>query len=212
VQPAIVYTGVVSDSNEHRAGAVTPPTLIRVEDFLNTLDERRFERRGRRHAGGDALVTEADLAAWLVGRGLLPPDEPVDRESVALALALRRALRGALAARTGQQQETETGHDAAAVLRSLPLRLELDSGGEAVLRPAEGGARGAVAALAADIAVAAAAGVWPRLKMCGHVDCRWVFYDGSRNGRGRWCAMDVCGNRAKTHAYRQRHAATRSQQ
>jgi len=59
--------------------------------------------------------------------------------------------------------------------------------------------------------LAAAAGVWPRLKMCGHVDCRWVFYDGSRNGRGRWCAMAACGNRAKTSAYRQRHAATKSQ-
>ncbi len=210
MQPAILYTGVVSDGNERRAGAATPPALIRVEDFLNTLDERRFERRGRRHAGGDLLATEADLAAWLVGRGLLPPDEPVDRESFALALALRRALRGALAARAGQQQETD--HDAAAVLRSLPLRLELDPAGEAVLRPAEAGVRGALAVLAADIAAAAAAGVWPRLKMCGHVDCRWVFYDGSRNGRGRWCAMDVCGNRAKTHAYRQRHAATRSQQ
>ncbi len=202
----------MSDSNERRAGVATPPALIRVEDFLNTLDERRFERRGRRHAGGDALVTEADLAAWLVGRGLLSPGEPVDRESFELALALRRALRGALAARAGQQQKTETDLDAAAVLRSLPLRLELDPGGEAALRPAEAGARGAVAGLAADIAVAAAAGVWPRLKMCGHGDCRWVFYDGSRNGRGRWCAMDVCGNRAKTHAYRQRHAATRSQQ
>jgi len=156
------------------------------------------------------VVAEADLATWLVGRGLLPPGEPVDRESFALALTLRRALRGALAVRAGQQQETD--HDAAAVLRSLPLRLELDPAGEAVLRPAEAGARGAVAALAADIAVATAAGVWPRLKMCGHVDCRWVFYDGSRNGRGRWCAMDVCGNRAKTHAYRQRQAATRSQQ
>jgi len=42
--------------------------------------------------------------------------------------------------------------------------------------------------------------------MCAHGDCRWVFYDGSRNGRGRWCTMDVCGNRAKTRAYRQRHA------
>jgi len=202
----------VSDSNERRVGAETPPALIHVEDFLNTLDERRFERRGRRHAGGDALTTEADLAAWLVGRGMLPPNEPVDRESFELALALRRALRGALAARAGQQQEPETDPDAAAVLRSLPLRLEVDHGGEAALRPAEGGARGAIAVLAADIAVAAAAGVWPRLKMCGHVDCRWVFYDGSRNGRGRWCAMDVCGNRAKTHAYRQRQAETRSRQ
>jgi len=202
MQPSIVYTGVVSDSTEDRADAATPPALTRVEDFLNTLDERRFARHGQRHVGGDLLATEADLAVWLAGHGLLQLGERVDGESFALALALRRALRAALAARAGQ--ETDPG--ARAVLPSLPLRLAVDREGEAALLPAEDGARGAIAALAADVAVAAAGGAWARLKMCGHGDCRWVFYDGSRNGRGRWCAMDVCGNRAKTHAYRQRHA------
>jgi len=183
----------------------TPPTLTRVEDFLNTLDERRFARHGQRHAGGDMLATEADLAAWLAGHGLLQLGEQVDGESFALALALRRALRAALAARAGH--ETDPG--ARAVLPSLPLRLAVDQGGGAALLPAEDGARGAIAALAGGGGAGGAArggGAWPRLKMCGHGDCRWVFYDGSRNGRGRWCTMDVCGNRAKTRAYRQRHA------
>ncbi len=202
MQPSIVYTGVVSDSNEDRVGAATPPVLTRVEGFLNTLDERRFARHGQRHAGEDLLATEADLVVWLARHGLLQPGEQVDGESFALALALRRALRAALAARAGQ--ETDPG--ALAAFPSLPLRLAVDGGGGAALLPAEDGARGAIAALAADVAVAAAGGVWPRLKMCAHGDCRWVFYDGSRNGRGRWCTMDVCGNRAKTHAYRQRHA------
>lgn len=202
MQPSIVYTGVVRDTDEDRAGVATPPTLTRVEDFLNTLDERRFARHGQRHAGGDLLATEADLAAWLAGHGLLQPGEQVDGESFALALALRHALRVALATKAGQ--ETDPG--ARAVLPSLPLRLAVDRGGGAALLPAEDGARGAIAALAADVAVAATGGAWSRLKMCAHGDCRWVFYDGSRNGRGRWCTMDVCGNRVKTRAYRQRHA------
>jgi len=197
-----VYTGVVNDINEGRAGVPTPPALTRVEGFLNTLDERRFARHGQRHAGGDMLATEANLALWLAGHGLLQPGEQVDGESFALALALRRALREALAARAGQQ--TDPG--VLGVLPPLPLRLAVDCEGGAALLPAEDGARGAVAALAADVAVASAGGAWSRLKMCGHSDCRWVFYDGSRNGLGRWCAMDVCGNRAKTRAYRERHA------
>ena len=178
--------------------------LSRVHAFLNTLDERHFRRRGRRHAGGDILVTHADLETWLAGHDLLPRGESVDDETVALARALRHVLRATLAARAGHTVESEP--DTSGILRALPVRLALDPAGQAALRPVDSGGRGALAALTAEIAAAAATGQWARLKMCGHSDCHWVFYDGSRNGRGRWCAMGTCGNRAKTHAYRQRHA------
>jgi predicted RNA-binding Zn ribbon-like protein len=59
----------------------------------------------------------------------------------------------------------------------------------------------------AGLALSAAAGTWDRLKICAAPDCRWVFYDVSRNGAGRWCSMRSCGNRDKTRTYRQRHAA-----
>jgi predicted RNA-binding Zn ribbon-like protein len=181
--------------------------LRHVEAFLNTLDERSFVRRGQRHLGGDLLADEEALAYWLVGRGLLHPGEPVDRESFALALALRRTLRGALAARTG----LGAGSNAAAVLESLPLCLGVDPSGTVRLRPLEeGSARGAIASLAADVANAVAAGTWNRLKMCASANCRWVVYDHSRNGLGRWCAMSSCGNRAKTRTYRQRRSTSES--
>jgi predicted RNA-binding Zn ribbon-like protein len=47
-----------------------------------------------------------------------------------------------------------------------------------------------------------AASSWPRLRACP--DCRWVFYDTSRNGRRVWCSMTgadgarACGSIAKT--------------
>lgn len=43
---------------------------------------------------------------------------------------------------------------------------------------------------------AVAADTWRRLKACP--DCRWVFYDHSRNGGKRWCLMYAGGpaNRA----------------
>jgi hypothetical protein len=203
MQPVKAYTGVVDDKYERRGGVATPSELIRVAVFLNTLDERRFTVRGRRQAGGDLLATPTALTAWLTAYGLLGPDEPVDGESFALALSLRAALRGALAVGAGQAPDSPKF----ASLPLLPLQLDLHPKGTAGLRPVEAGARGAIAALAADVAVASAGGTWQRLKMCGSADCRWIFYDGSRNGLGRWCAMDVCGNRAKTRAYRERRAA-----
>ena len=54
-------------------------------------------------------------------------------------------------------------------------------------------------------------GYWGRVRACP--DCRWVFYDSSRNGRRRWCSMTAeagargCGSIAKTRSYRARHAA-----
>jgi len=54
------------------------------------------------------------------------------------------------------------------------------------------------------VAVSVATGDWKRLKLCAAPDCRWAFYDTSRNGRGRWCDMEVCGNRHKTRTYRER--------
>jgi hypothetical protein len=56
------------------------------------------------------------------------------------------------------------------------------------------------------------AGTWPRLKACP--DCRWVFYDSTRNGSKRWCLMyaggpegRACGTIAKVRRYRDRQAA-----
>lgn len=77
--------------------------------------------------------------------------------------------------------------------------------------PASHGIPAALAAISATAALAQAAGTWKRLKICAAPDCRWVFYDTSRSGAGRWCSMRVCGNRAKTRAYRQRRHERRSE-
>lgn len=58
---------------------------------------------------------------------------------------------------------------------------------------------------------AIAAGQLDRLKACP--DCRWVFYDHTRNRSKRWCLMNAggpegrgCGTIAKVKRYRERHA------
>jgi len=59
---------------------------------------------------------------------------------------------------------------------------------------------------------AVADGSWPRLKACP--DCRWAFYDHTRNGSKRWCLMAAsgpgsrgCGNIAKVRRHRARATA-----
>lgn len=60
---------------------------------------------------------------------------------------------------------------------------------------------------------AVSAGTWTRLKACP--DCRWVFYDNTRNASKRWCLMQAagpdgrgCGDIAKVRRFRERHAGT----
>jgi predicted RNA-binding Zn ribbon-like protein len=43
-----------------------------------------------------------------------------------------------------------------------------------------------------------------RVRECSHPDCTRLYVDTSHAGRRRWCGMSVCGNRAKSAAYRRR--------
>ncbi len=45
-----------------------------------------------------------------------------------------------------------------------------------------------------------------RLKECKDPDCRWVFFDLSRNRSRRWCDMGNCGNLAKFERFRARRS------
>ena len=48
----------------------------------------------------------------------------------------------------------------------------------------------------------------PRVKFCPGEGCGWLFLDTTRNGKRRWCEMDVCGSRAKMRRYHQRRRAS----
>ena len=51
---------------------------------------------------------------------------------------------------------------------------------------------------------AMADGSFGRLKCCRNRNCRWAFYDRSKNRSATWCSMQICGNRTKTRSYRRR--------
>jgi hypothetical protein len=169
--------------------AVPPEPLIALYELMNSLDERSYVRRGVRMTGGDALATPDELAGWLAGHRLIRLGDLVNWPDVAAAGRLRTALRSSFTGTT-------------TVLDEFPLVVRLAAAPG--LEPVADRARGALGTLAARVALAQADGTWRRMRMCAAADCRWIFYDGSRNAGGRWCSMASCGNRDKTRAYRQR--------
>ena len=138
------------------------------------------------------------LPDWLAGEGV----EPSPR-SLAAARQAREAVRELLLANThGREPAAEALsalEDAAARAR---FAVDFRSGRLLPRAPGVNGAVGRVLAVAAE---AIRDGSWARLKACRN--CRWAFYDESRNRSGAWCSMQLCGNRLKTKAYRRRLAA-----
>ena len=172
-----------------------PEPLRRVQLFVNTASvvEHRAEW----------LPTPAVLAAWLDENDSQATGKPT-KADLDRALALREALRELLR----QNNTGEEATDAAAVMNDAAARAELglvlDEAGELHL---DVRATGINAALGRIVAVAYGAmldGSWGRLKVCRK--CCWAFYDPSNNRSGTWCSMQLCGNRSKTRAYRQRQA------
>ena len=62
----------------------------------------------------------------------------------------------------------------------------------------------ALARLAEPLVIELTAGRPERIRVCASDTCQWVFYDGSRTSRRRWCDMATCGNRAKAARHRAR--------
>jgi predicted RNA-binding Zn ribbon-like protein len=132
------------------------------------------------------------LPDWLAEHGL---DGEDDR-----ARSLREALRALVLANNGLALDEQALETVNASARRVSLRV--DPHGELSVA-AEGDALDRVVAIAFG---AMLDGSWARLKACRN--CRWCFYDNSPNRSGTWCSMQLCGNRRKTRAYRNRRRAS----
>jgi predicted RNA-binding Zn ribbon-like protein len=167
-----------------------------LEDFLNTVDERTFSRHGQAHVAGERLASPQALSDWLTSHELTDTTTALRPADLTAATALRTALRQAIAGNIS----------ATTALADHPMCLVADPTGG--LRLAARSGLPWLDVIVETVATSAARGDWKRLKLCAAPDCRWAFYDTSRNGRGRWCDMEVCGNRHKTRTYRERHHQT----
>ncbi|WP_173163125.1 CGNR zinc finger domain-containing protein [Phytohabitans suffuscus] len=174
-----------------------PGALDQVRDFLNTWEIPNDTRVPVDHLAALVAAPERWAAAF---PGVTRPA----RDDLADLRALRADLRAAL----GLTHPVSLGdrverHRLVVTLREAPDEPAL------LVRPATASATGDLLAAAVN---AVAAGRWHRLKSCP--DCRWVFYDTSRNASRTWCAMTPggpdgrgCGGIAKTRAYRARASA-----
>jgi hypothetical protein len=151
-----------------------------VVRFLNTLDVED---------GTDGLDTLDGWTAWLSAQGLEGCFGPQDLP----ALEGVRELRGDLRALASGEQH--------AAGRQVDIKVALTDDGHVELSAPT--AVGFLAAAAAKVAIEARI---DRIKICPADDCRWAFYDTSRNRSRQWCSMEVCGNRAKARTHRQRNA------
>jgi predicted RNA-binding Zn ribbon-like protein len=175
-----------------------PDQLELVRGFVNTqdLDEHT-----------DDIATPEALSRWLAERGLLAAGVALDDRDVRRAHQMREALRSLLLANNGAPLDPAAVETVNAGLEGAPLAIRFDVAGEPELAVGASGLDAAFARLAAIVYEAKVEGTWQRLKACPADDCHWAFYDRSRNRSGTWCAMRVCGNRAKVRAYRERRAA-----
>jgi predicted RNA-binding Zn ribbon-like protein len=152
------------------------------------------------------LGTPKELLAWLRERDLEPGDRATSAD-LAEARRVREALRDLL---RGHNDCECDGSESFAVIDDAACRAHLGvrfANGASRIEPRNGGVRGSLGRILAEVSAGMADGTWERLKACRADDCRHAFLDTAKNKSRAWCSMQVCGNRAKVQTYRERHSA-----
>jgi predicted RNA-binding Zn ribbon-like protein len=178
-----------------------PAPLDRIQALVNTLDAE---------IGQDRLAQVDDARPWLVAQGFLDTDAPLSDADLEHARSVREAIRALLVHNTGGPPAAGA---ALAVLQQVAaagcVGAAIDGNGHIELRAVGTSLTERFGELLVVIRDAQRDGSWARLKACANEDCRWIFYDQSRNRGGSWCDMAACGNRLKNRDFRARHRAER---
>ncbi|MEU8899348.1 ABATE domain-containing protein [Nocardia sp. NPDC048505] len=158
---------------------------------------------GRRHERLDMVRTPAALGDWIHSAGILDSvpdcDDAVVREAADLREAAYRLARAVMAG------EAFTDAD-----RRLINTVARGATPETTLGPdgtvqRTGSAAQAMTAIARSAVELFGDPDRARIKECGREGCTRLYLDTSRGSSRRWCDMAVCGNRAKSAAFRARH-------
>jgi predicted RNA-binding Zn ribbon-like protein len=102
---------------------------------------------------------------------------------------------------------------AARALRSAPLVLRVPADATAGLDLVSAAPRPKrsdvlLAAVTTALLRSTADQTFLRVKTCARPECRWAFYDTSKNRSRRWCSMNGCGNVVNNRTYRARRAGS----
>jgi predicted RNA-binding Zn ribbon-like protein len=161
-----------------------PEPLRQIQLFVNTIDVSHDREW---------------LTGWFEEHSLpTPTDAELDQARV-----LREAIRELLYA-NNQTGETAPTRSALETLGSAAdqAQLTIDFTQPALSARASGLDR-ILGQLAVISYAAMTDGSWKRLKCCRNHECRWAFYDHSKNRSATWCSMQICGNRTKIRTYRE---------
>jgi hypothetical protein len=180
-----------------------PGPLLAVQGLANTYSFEDDE---------ELLLDPAATREWLVRTGLATPSIDVGARGHERLRDFRRTVRSMIDA----DGEPAAAHAPAGLPElTAELRVPLTPGPGATLEldlePAPE-IDGVIARMLGIIHRSQLLGEWERLKICASDECRWAFYDSSRNRGGTWCQMEVCGNRIKNRRYRGRRSERSSAQ
>ncbi len=187
-------------------------------DFVNTDDVQRGVRT-------DILQDFDALVQWLQAADVVDAERATGMRRRAqqqpagatAALADARRIRAALRAlaergmgtsdiRLNALSEINRVLGRSAGTRRVELRL--DGGFVRSFVPTGDAFAGLMIPVVESAADALVAGELLRVRRCADPRCLRVFFDGTKNGRRRWCDMATCGNRAKAARHRLKSAVS----
>jgi predicted RNA-binding Zn ribbon-like protein len=216
-EPTEQTSRLIAQLSPGRAGRLPLVAGPLCLNFTNTASGRGTETHQ------DHLKTFDDLLAWSLHAGALPARSVIalaklaDRQPAAAKKALRQAVAlreclhvigTAIAAGesppAGAVSNLEASMAQAAKSGRLSWNGKSFTWGLDLETPDLNLPLWAIIRSAGDVLVAAPL---DRLKTCAGVHCGWLFLDETRNGKRRWCEMEVCGSRAKMRRFRSRRAA-----
>jgi predicted RNA-binding Zn ribbon-like protein len=176
-----------------------PGPLLRVQALVNTVELPE---------GPDRLADVDDARPWLIENDLLAPNSELGDADLQLLRDVREALRALLMRNANGPSPTEAElAPLRAVATGGTARAEFDADGGVRLTAAGDTVAERLVGLVLTIRDAQRDGSWTRLKVCANDECRWAFYDRSRNHAGMWCEMSACGNKLKNREFRARRKA-----
>ena len=180
---------------EQTGSKPAPGRLRKIQAFVNSAELS---------TGREDFDSPETLREWLLANALILPDAAIDGEALQAARRAREALRSMLLANNGANPDPTALEALERLCVQAELTLRFQPDGTAILAAQSPGIEGALGALFAIVFEATIDGTWSRLKACPDEECKWAFFDHSRNRSGTWCTMATCGNRHKARQYRDR--------
>jgi len=171
-----------------------PQPLRVIQQFVNTYNHELGDNR-------DRLRSLREAREWLIEHSLLEPARKLTANDLKRLRSLRETMRG-LVGLSGDSESSalqDLSYDLGGGIR---MNVAIASDGRVRLEPTGAVVERIAGSLLVIVHEAMVTESWSRMKLCRQ--CEWLFFDHSRNRSGSWCAMAVCGNRAKNRAYRKR--------